>query len=262
MGYVLEDEAEFYRLEKQAKQKNYNLEEEFRHLQIKPQARILDAGCGSGLVSRFLKDREPSSSITAIDYSDIRVAQAKKNNPPQYQDIQFEQADLNKLPYEDNSFDLVVSRFVYEYLPDPVATTKELRRVLKPGGRIYLVDLDGLFLNFWTNDQEFNQTLKDFSNKLEIDLYVGRKLSSYINLAGFKNVDWDVTLHKFKNETDINDEHFNNIERLKFGTETFAKYFKNKAAYDAFSEKYLAEMKINNKGNTLFFNKFSAWGVK
>ncbi len=118
-NYVLDNVSEFERLEDQVTQKNYSLKEELRFLEIKGGQRILDAGCGSGVLSKFLVSKNIPITVDACDYSELRIKQAKQYNKALPQ-INYHVSDLNRLPFEDETFDTVFSRFVFEYLDDPI----------------------------------------------------------------------------------------------------------------------------------------------
>ncbi|MDQ1295353.1 MAG: Methyltransferase family protein [Actinomycetota bacterium] len=96
--------------------------------------RILDAGCGSGPLSAALRDRGALVSGFDLSTAMIELARARLG----------EDADLivhdlaEPLPYHDAAFDDVVSSLVLHYLQDWTAPLAELRRVLKPGGRLIL----------------------------------------------------------------------------------------------------------------------------
>lgn len=90
--------------------------------------KLLDVGCGTGYHLR--RYRERGFQISGVDGSADMLAQASAANPG----IEFEQADVDKLPYADASFDLVLCVEVYRYLPDIGPCTLEIARVLKPGG--------------------------------------------------------------------------------------------------------------------------------
>jgi ubiquinone/menaquinone biosynthesis C-methylase UbiE len=95
------------------------------HLEkIKPDA-ILDAGCGTGLFSRHL----PPGAM-AIDINPRHIAKAKNHAPH----INFRTGDLDKLPFEDEKFSLVVCTEVIEHFPDPQKPLQEIKRVLKKNG--------------------------------------------------------------------------------------------------------------------------------
>ncbi|TBO57559.1 class I SAM-dependent methyltransferase [Streptomyces kasugaensis] len=94
--------------------------------------RILDAGCGSGPLSAALRDR--GAVVTGIDTSAGMLALAKRRLGD---DADVHQIDLrDRLPFDDAAFDDVVSSLVLHYLQDWGPTLAELRRVLKPGGRL------------------------------------------------------------------------------------------------------------------------------
>jgi SAM-dependent methyltransferase len=94
--------------------------------------RILDAGCGSGPISAALRDR--GAILTGFDASAGMVELARQRLGP---DADLHVADLaSPLPYPDGAFDDVIACLVLHYLQDWTAPLAELRRVLKPGGRL------------------------------------------------------------------------------------------------------------------------------
>ncbi|MGZ6867965.1 MAG: methyltransferase domain-containing protein, partial [Blastococcus sp.] len=94
--------------------------------------RILDAGCGSGPLSAALRDR--GAIVTGIDSSPKMLALARQRLGA---DADLQVADLgNPLPFPDGAFNDVIASLVLHYLEDWEAPLTELRRVLKPGGRL------------------------------------------------------------------------------------------------------------------------------
>lgn len=94
--------------------------------------RILDAGCGAGPLSARLRDR--GAIVSGFDSSSAMVALARKRLG---EDADLRVATLGEpLPYDDASFDDVVSSLVLHYLEDWGPALAELRRVLRPGGRL------------------------------------------------------------------------------------------------------------------------------
>jgi len=90
--------------------------------------RLLDVGCGTGYhLSRY---RERGFEVAGVDGSEGMLVHARQANP----DIEFLQSDVDKIPYPDGSFDLVLSIEVLRYLPDISRCIREMARVLKPGG--------------------------------------------------------------------------------------------------------------------------------
>lgn len=94
---------------------------------------VLDAGCGTGYCSRILKKRYPKSKITAIDLSLGMIEQAKSLNGF-FSKVDYQVADIEQLPFDTNSFDVVFSNMAVHWLKDQKKLFVELNRVLKPGG--------------------------------------------------------------------------------------------------------------------------------
>ena len=94
--------------------------------------RMLEVGVGPGFVSAEAVRR--GASVRAVD-ADPQMVQTAARNVPQA-DVRV--AVLPDLPYEDETFEAVVGNFVINHVGDPAVTLKELRRVLRPGGRLAL----------------------------------------------------------------------------------------------------------------------------
>lgn len=101
------------------------------------QARVLDAGCGTGLLTlALLKVLDQPLRITAIDLSSSSLTTARKavaENSGRTQSVRFAQANLLQLPFADDTFDLIMTSGVLEYVPLGEGFT-ELARVIRPGG--------------------------------------------------------------------------------------------------------------------------------
>jgi len=157
---------------------------------IKPENQILDVGCGSGILAAEIARHYDDIDITIVglDISEQRLEYARQNFP--ISNLSFQRADSKTLPYPINTFDIVYSRFMLEYLDDPLQVVTEMTRVCKPGGHVILQDIDGqLVSNFPV--PEFEQDLQNLlseMNKTGHDVFVGRKLFYFAKHAGLKNV--------------------------------------------------------------------------
>lgn len=109
--------------------------------------RILDAGCGSGPLSAALRDR--GAEVTGIDASTAMLALARRRLGA---DAALHLADLrDPLPFADDAFDDVVTSLVLHYLEDWGPTLAEMRRVLRPGGRL-IVSVQHPFVDYAIQD--------------------------------------------------------------------------------------------------------------
>ncbi len=92
-------------------------------------AKVLDLGCGPGNSTRACRDA--GAEVTGIDFSQDMIQVAREANP----DIAYKLANLEALPEEDDSYDIVIANYVVHHLPDPSKVFAEVARVLKSGGR-------------------------------------------------------------------------------------------------------------------------------
>jgi ubiquinone/menaquinone biosynthesis C-methylase UbiE len=109
-------------------------------LPLSPGARVLDAGCGTGLLTlALLKALDISVQITALDLSASSLETARKSveesGERSSQNISFMQGNLLSLPFQDSSFELIVTSGALEYVPLREGFG-ELARVLAPGGHL------------------------------------------------------------------------------------------------------------------------------
>ena len=118
--------------------------------------KILDCGCGTGLVSQLY----PNFDITGIDISDGMLAQ----NP-----YKWIKAPAEAIPFSDNYFDFVVCRSLLHHLDDPLAGLAEMYRVLKSGGKWVCWDpnhtgLNALFRKLFQHTDRFSHLHKSFND--------------------------------------------------------------------------------------------------
>lgn len=98
----------------------------------------LDVGCGTGFLSFELAAR--GHRVTGIDFAAAMLDEARRKTSLSNVPVRFEQGDAEHLPFADRSFDLVVCRHVLWTLPHPEAAVAEWVRVLRPGGRLVVLD--------------------------------------------------------------------------------------------------------------------------
>ena len=106
--------------------------------------RIVDLGTGTGTLSRAMLRRWPSVRVTGIDLSDEMIRATGRHAeaelaPAQLDRLELRQAAADRLPFDDRSFDAVVSSFVLQLVPNRQAVYREVGRILRPGGRFAFV---------------------------------------------------------------------------------------------------------------------------
>ena len=119
----------------------------FRSILTRPEARVLDICCGTGDMTAALLAQRPANSepITGLDFSAEMLARARIKYASA--NALWVEGDAMHLPYPDNSFDLVTSAFGFRNLTNYAEGLTEIHRVLKPGGRIGILECnqpDGL----------------------------------------------------------------------------------------------------------------------
>jgi ubiquinone/menaquinone biosynthesis C-methylase UbiE len=99
---------------------------------------VLDVGCGTGILSLEMAAR--GHRVTGIDFAPAMLALAKAKAAAAHADIRFDEGDAEALPYPPGRFDLVITRHVLWTLPHPEAAIDEWVRVLRPSGRLAVID--------------------------------------------------------------------------------------------------------------------------
>ncbi len=97
--------------------------------------KVLELACGSGQLSFMLAEK--SGSLVATDFSENMVAAARKKDDGGIPGLSFDVKDATATGYPSGSFDVVVIANALHIMPDPDAALAEIRRVLKPGGRLF-----------------------------------------------------------------------------------------------------------------------------
>jgi SAM-dependent methyltransferase len=106
-------------------------------------SRVLEAGCGVGAQTVTLAQRSPDARFTSVDISADSIAEARRRTDRAgLTNVAFRQADIFALPFEAESFDHVFVCFVLEHLARPVEALAILKRLLRPGGTITVIEGD------------------------------------------------------------------------------------------------------------------------
>jgi SAM-dependent methyltransferase len=155
-------------------------------------AKVLEAGCGVGAQTVILCGSSPGIELTSVDISGESIEAAKaKTAAAGFTNVTFQQADIFDLPFAEDSFDHVFVCFVLEHLANPVEALGHLKKVLKPGGTITLIEGDH-GSTFFYPDSEYArkgvQCLIDLQAASGGDSLIGRRLYPLLVEAGFSEV--------------------------------------------------------------------------
>lgn len=107
--------------------------------------RVLEIGCGTGEVVLMIKQLHPGVEVVGLDPDARALARARRKAARVGVSIQLDQGFADRLPYADAYFDRVFSSFMFHHLDEDVKelTFREVRRALKPGGSLHLLDFGG-----------------------------------------------------------------------------------------------------------------------
>jgi ubiquinone/menaquinone biosynthesis C-methylase UbiE len=149
--------------------------------------RVLDVGVGPGLLAaEMAAEVGPDGRVCGIDISDSMLAIAgTRAVVPDGPALELELAAADRIPHGAESFDVVVSTQVFEYLDDVPGALNEIRRVLRPAGRVVVLDTDwGSIVWRSTDDKRMARVLTAFEEHLE-DPHLPRTLGDSLSKAGF-----------------------------------------------------------------------------
>lgn len=190
--YLMEDPREAARLETKVDPVAW-VQKYLAH-RIRPHSEVLSVGCGPGVILQAVTALHSSIRGTGIDISPNRIEDAIQRAGGNSR-LHFVAGDAQAMRFASNTFDLVYSRMLLEYLRKKEAAVAEMVRVCKPGGTVLLQDLDGQLLWHYPEDPAMQPVIEKVVAGLAgsgFDPFVGRKLFSLACRAGLKNVEVQV----------------------------------------------------------------------
>ncbi len=151
--------------------------------------KVLDVGCGGGFTCEFMAKK--GAAVSGVDISDVSIETAKKHEKESNWDIEYKCAAAEKLPYEDDSFDVVNCVDVLEHVEDVSVVLAEIKRVLKPGGTFLFDTINKTFKSKFVMIWLLENIKKEIPKGThDWNMFITPvKMTSYLEEGGFKNIE-------------------------------------------------------------------------
>jgi ubiquinone/menaquinone biosynthesis C-methylase UbiE len=174
-------------------------------LELKPGQRVLDVGCGTGVdLPDMLARVQPGGSVTGIDISAQAIAEAARRFADEPA-ISAEVADVQALPFADASFDACRADRTFQHLAQPQEALAEIRRVLRPGGRLVVLEMKSeLDLPEAEREAPWTRRLAElFPSQAEWQGWLPLLLPPLLARTGFVDVGMQVGTHEVRRFEEI-----------------------------------------------------------
>jgi SAM-dependent methyltransferase len=151
-------------------------------MQLAPDDNVLDVGCGSGWLARLMAEQVPEGRVVGMDISDEMVRRARRNNDA-IENAMFVIGEVGEIPWDAQFFTQAVSVESAFYWPDPARAMREIFRVLREGGKAWVL------INFYRENRHSHHWAEVAT--LPLQLLSGDEWAGLFRDAGFANVAWE-----------------------------------------------------------------------
>jgi len=161
-----------------------------RFLGVRPHTRVLEVGSGLGILAKAVASTAQGVHVVGVEMSSAQIRSAAASER-----VAYVQADAQILPLCDQAFDLVYARFLLEHVRDPIAVLSEMRRVLRPGARVAVMENDISLIRFDPPCPAFDDVWAIFGKlqeQLGGDGCIGRRLFGLLRAGGFQRIELSV----------------------------------------------------------------------
>ena len=153
---------------------------------------VLEAGCGVGAQTVTLAQNSPGARITSVDISERSVVQARKAvEEVGCTNVVIQQGDIFDLPFDNEQFDHLFVCFVLEHLPNPIEALNCLKRLVKVGGTITVIEGDHGSTFFYPDSEEAHKAIRcqvELQGMTGGNSNIGRELYPILNAVGFRSI--------------------------------------------------------------------------
>jgi ubiquinone/menaquinone biosynthesis C-methylase UbiE len=151
---------------------------------------VLEAGCGVGAQTVTLARNSLDAQITAVDVSESSLSEARKRvEEAGLTNVTFQQGDIFHLPFQAEKFDHIFVCFVMEHLARPVEALISLKKFLKPGGTITVIEGDHGSAYFYPDSETAHKAIQcqiELQRRSGGNALIGRELFPLLHKAGFE----------------------------------------------------------------------------
>jgi SAM-dependent methyltransferase len=157
-----------------------------------PGSRVLEAACGVGAQTVILAQNSPGAEFVSVDISPESLAKAKERiSRERVTNVSFRRADIYGLPFGSETFDHAFVCYLLEHLPNPLQALKNLKRILRPGGTITVIEGDHGSALFYPDSPDAHSVidcLVELQRQMGGNALIGRELWHLMTDAGFREV--------------------------------------------------------------------------
>lgn len=160
-------------------------------IKTQPFKSLLDVGCGTGAMLSMVTSENDDIQACGIDLSEKMI---EKSAELLGQRVQLIVGDSDNLPWNENYFDLVVCNASFHHFPEPLKVLKEIKRVLKPNGRVIIAE------PWWSGPKRFliNSFLNSPFNYLgDVRIYSEPESRKILKTSGFSSISWEIVGGKY-----------------------------------------------------------------
>jgi len=184
-------ESELMRLQIQAQLVSHLEQDAISRIGLPDGGVFVDLGCGPGFVTGEIAVHYPHFKVHGLDTSEQLLDVANSVVQPQHPNITFSYGDAYDTQLRDDSVDVVYSRLLYQHLEHPVRAMQEAKRILKPGGKLCVLDVDDQLQLFHPTLPSF-QLLQEMAQEAQLsnggNRHIGRMLPGLMEEAGLSDV--------------------------------------------------------------------------
>lgn len=239
-AYIIHTDEECERLDAQASLAG--ILDHVKHIPAQPGMQILDAGCGSGSMAREIARTAPKANVVGVDLRDDYIDYARRRTAEAgLKNLSFETGDIRELPYSNDSFDIIWTKYVLQWVAEPMRAMREFARVLKPGGLLISVNFDGFAVTHEPPDPAI-QPMTEFIFSNLVDSFIGRKMAGMCRECGLFDIDVKMEADRVYTVIGkIDPERRRNWEIQWSGArKPVARLLGSESLADAFIEKFMA----------------------